>query len=1161
MHETLRRSPRCVLSPPTLHGNQTQKNSLGRSSSSRVSRSSKQLHHSSESDLVFASFDDDELHYTPQPLKVHHPRKSKSETKVLLLTSSVRRSPRFTGFSNGVHSGKCSSRSTLLNSPGCVVNGKRKLDSGESTKKRKLNPESVRQSPRFSGLKSESGVGIKVKLGENTPLKLIKSVERDRKLGMKSPRLLLLTDKVARRSPRFSASKSESIEKSEAKLGKRAALKLIKSVECGLSRRKSGMKSPSLSMAENLGKIEEDKMFRRSPRFSAPESNTVVGIEVKLGKKVSLKLTKSVEFEEIEEELFGMESPSSPLPEKMGEIEEDKVLRRSPRGLPSSLGVDYDESDDFELGFSLKKPKKKKKKKAPKEEPKVREEKINVCRRREDCFFVGEPVLEEEALQKWGGRYQSKKNRRINGRSLTGNDKEEDEPMLEVKCHYTQAQIKGCIFNLGDCALIRGEGSQKHIGRIVEFFQTIEGEEYFRAQWFYKPEDTVMKEAAVFHDKKRIFYSCIMNDNLLACIMSKQNVIQMSPQLNLNSSSIEPFDFYYDMEYCLDYSTFRNLPRDNFTAGSILPSLGCTESTLSLPSSPVADQNTSICETYNAELTMLDLYSGCGAMSTGLCLGARFSGANLVTRWAIDADSWACESLKLNHSKIQVKNETADDFLELLKNWEILCKKFVIEEKQKPFPSPQKVSDLAEACSDGQPDSESGADELEVSSLVDICYGDIDESGKQGLKFKVRWKGFGPSEDTWEPIDGLSNCEDLIQEFVINGFKNKILPLPGDVDVICGGPPCQGISGYNRFRTVDAPLTDERNRQLIVFMDIVEYLKPKFVLMENVLDILKFDKGSLGRYALSRLVHMNYQARVGIIAAGCYGLPQFRLRVFFWGALPSEELPPFPLPTHDVVVRYWPPLEFERNVVAYDEGAQPPELEDAVLLGDAISDLPAVTNYESLEEMPYSCLPKTEFQKYIRSTKYDIICSASKPEETLLYDHRPHQLFEDDYIRVCRIPRRKGANFRDLPGVIVENDNVVRRDPNLEPVLLPSGRPMVPEYAFTFEQGKSKRPFARLWWDETMPTIVTYPNCHSQAILHPEQDRVLTVRECARLQGFPDDYRFCGTVKKRYRQVGNAVAIPVAKALGYALGMASQRLTGKEPLLTLPPKFAYSNHC
>uniref|UniRef100_A0A803LTS4 Cytosine-specific methyltransferase n=1 Tax=Chenopodium quinoa TaxID=63459 RepID=A0A803LTS4_CHEQI len=1092
MHESLRRrSPRLFLSPPKSH------------------QLALTLHDNSRSDPVLESLDNDS-HYTPQPLKVHHPK----TTKLLLLkspsSSPVRRSPRFNGV---VQSGNCNGSASTLSSKS---NGKtmrspesRKLalslssDSAVNGGKRKrelVDRESVRRSPRFSASKSEMSVKIDVKLGKKSPLKLIES-----------PRLLLLPgnlgeieeDKVLRRSPRVSASNSEEVVEIGGKSGKKAALKLVKSV---LSDRKSEVKSPSV---EKLGKIKDDQVMRRSPRFLGSESEIIVGIEVKLGKKTPLKLIKSVECEENEGEL-GTDSPSLVSPENLGKMEEDRVLRRSPRGLPSSLAVD-DERDEFEFGFSLKKAKKKKNK-APKVEPKASQVKVKVCGRREDCFFVGEPVSEEEALEKWGWRYK-----------------------------------------------LKGEGTQKHIGRIVELFQTTEGEEYFRAQWFYKPEDTVMNEAAKFHDKKRIFYSCIMNDNVLACIISKLKVIQVSSQLNLNSSSVEPSDFYYDMEYCLEYSTFRNLPRENSIEGCVLQPLGCNESALSLTSSPVVE-NTSICETYSGELSMLDLYAGCGAMSTGLCIGAGLSGVNLVTRWAIDADSLACESLKLNHSNVQVKNETADDFLELLKHWESLCKKFVIEGTQKSFPSTQEVSELAEVHLDAQPDSDNAADELEVLSLVDISYGDADGSGKQGLKFKVRWKGFGPSDDTWEPIEGLSNCQELIQEFVINGFKNKILPLPGDVDVICGGPPCQGISGYNRFRSVDAPLTDERNRQLVVFMDIVEYLKPKFVLMENVMDILRFDKGSLGRYALSRLVHMNYQARVGIIAAGSYGLPQFRLRVFFWGALPSEELPQFPLPTHDVVVRYWPPLEFERNVVAYDEGAQPPELEDAVFLGDAISDLPTVTNYESSDEMPYSRPPETEFQKYIRSTKYDMICSASKAEEALLYDHRPHQLFEDDYIRVCHIPQRKGANFRDLPGVIVEDDNVVRRDPMLETVMLPSGRPMVPEYAFTFEQGKSKRPFARLWWDETMPTIVTYPNCHSQAVLHPEQDRVLTVRECARLQGFPDNYRFCGTVKKRYRQVGNAVAIPVAKALGYALGMASQKLTDKEPLLTLPPKFAYSSH-
>lgn len=71
-------------------------------------------------------------------------------------------------------------------------------------------------------------------------------------------------------------------------------------------------------------------------------------------------------------------------------------------------------------------------------------------------------------------------------------------------------------------------------------------------------------------------------------------------------------------------------------------------------------------------------------------------------------------------------------------------------------------------------------------------------------------------------------------------------------------------------------------------MDIIDFLRPKFVLMENVVDILRFAGGCLGRYAISRLVSMHYQSRVGIMAAGCYGLPQFRLRTFLWGAYPHE---------------------------------------------------------------------------------------------------------------------------------------------------------------------------------------------------------------------------------------------------------------------------------
>ncbi|PHU29578.1 DNA (cytosine-5)-methyltransferase CMT3 [Capsicum chinense] len=65
------------------------------------------------------------------------------------------------------------------------------------------------------------------------------------------------------------------------------------------------------------------------------------------------------------------------------------------------------------------------------------------------------------------------------------------------------------------------------------------------------------------------------------------------------------------------------------------------------------------------------------------------------------------------------------------------------------------------------------------------------------------------------------------------------------------------------------------------------------------------------------------------------------------------------------------------------------------------------------------------------------------------------------------------------------------------------------------------------------------------ALLHPLLDRVLSIRENARLKGFPDCYKFPGPIKERYVQVGNAIAVPIAGALGYSLGMALKGLSGE----------------
>ncbi|MED6194965.1 hypothetical protein PIB30_033578 [Stylosanthes scabra] len=741
-----------------------------------------------------------------------------------------------------------------------------------------------------------------------------------------------------------------------------------------------------------------------------------------------------------------------------------------------------------------------------------------------DAVFVGDPVPDEEARKRWPKRYEKEK-------SAGAKSKSDSDNIILARRHYTQAKVDGCtLYMLYDDAHVKAEeGSDNYICKIVEMFEAVDGKLYFTAQWYYRAKDTVIKNLEYLIDPKRVFFSEIRDDNPLDCLVAKLNIARIPlNESGSESSSTISSDVEVNGKSEVNYENMEGVNHE---------------------------------DNKEPELRVLDLYSGCGAMSTGLCLGGILSGFNLVTRWAVDLNEHACESLKLNHPETQVRNESAENFLSLLKEWEKLCSFFSLVQSKvghEQYDEVFKAGDDDDTGSDEESDDVADGEVFEVFEVLDICYGDPNNKKEQGLYFKVRWKGYGPNEDTWEPISGLSNCRERIKEFVTRGFKSNMLPLPGQVDVICGGPPCQGISGFNRFRNRESPLDDEKNKQLIVYMDIVQYLQPRFSLMENVVDLLKFAEGFLGRYALGRLLKMNYQSRMGIMAAGAYGLPQFRLRVFLWGAKPSEKLPQFPLPTHDVIVRGVIPLEFEINTVAHDEGHQI-QLEKKLLLEDAISDLPSIENDECRDEMPYDKPAKTDFQRFIRLTKSAMLglpSSSKTPGSlSLLYDHRPLGLNVDDYQRVCRIPKKKGACFRDLPGVRVRPDNKVEWDPAVERIYLDSGKPLVPSYAMTFVKGSSSKPFARLWWDETIPTVVTRAEPHNQAILHPEQDRVLSIRENARLQGFPDYYKLCGPVKERYIQVGNAVAVPVARALGYTLGLAFQGSTTNGPLYKLPEKF------
>ncbi|XP_075635133.1 DNA (cytosine-5)-methyltransferase CMT3-like [Castanea sativa] len=916
-----------------------------------------------------------------------------------------------------------------------------------------------------------------------------------------------------------------------------------KSCSKSVTNKKPKVESPPQAAA--AADLKEEEGSSSPSKRRAVKEDSAVAKRV-LRSRSATKKKQEVEAQPQEEEEEEEEEESS-SPRKRRAVEEDSEMAK--RKLRSK---------------SATKKKQRVEKQPQAAAPKEEEEESSSPRRavkkeddddEDDSKFVGEPVPDQEARQRWPKRYEQK------GKVIRSKD-ESDEIIL-ARRHYTQAEVDGQIlYNLYDDAHVKApEGVPSYIGKIVEMFEAVDGGFYFTAQWYYRAEDTVVQNCHNLIDNKRVFYSEIQNDNPLDCLIEKLTIARIPLEVDPANRTIPNCDYYCDMLYLLPYSTFVKLPteeRHSSCEASSTISCECDMNGIE------QEEVFKVQDHSKTEVTLLDLYSGCGAMSTGLCLGANLFGLQLVTRWAVDLNRYACESLRLNHPETEVRNESAEDFLLLLEEWEKLCCYFSL---LKSDAVPQVYVDLfvaddgdgsGEDNDNDEADDEDG-EVFEVEKILGICYGDPNETKQRELYLKVRWKGYGADEDTWEPIMGLGNCVKTIKEFVTNGYKSKILPLPGDVDVICGGPPCQGISGFNRFRNKENPLDDDKNKQLIVYMNLVQHLKPRYVLMENVVDLVKFANGFLGRYALGRLIGMNYQVRMGMMAAGAYGLPQFRMRVFLWGAQPTENLPQFPLPTHDVVVRGVIPLEFEKNTVAHDEGHNL-KLEEKLLLEDAISDLPAVENNECRDEMPYSEPPQTEFQKLIRLGRDELLGLPKQEQlECVLYDHRPLALNNDDYERVCEIPQKKGANFRDLPGVRIcsdSNKNKVEWDPDVERVYLKSGKPLVPDYAMSFVKGTSSKPFARLWWDETVPTVVTRAEPHNQAILHPVQNRVLTIRENARLQGFPDCYKLCGPVKERYIQVGNAVAVPVARALGYALGSAFQGSSGvNEPVLRLPPKF------
>lgn len=269
------------------------------------------------------------------------------------------------------------------------------------------------------------------------------------------------------------------------------------------------------------------------------------------------------------------------------------------------------------------------------------------------------------------------------------------------------------------------------------------------------------------------------------------------------------------------------------------------------------------------------------------------------------------------------------------------------------------------------------------------------------------------------------------------------------VDVIVGGPPCQGFS-LTGLRDEN----DERNKLYLSVYKAVKHFEPKAFLIENVQGIATMYKGKAKEHIIKLFSDLGYNVSFDILLAADYGVPQMRKRAFFVG--------------------------LKNGVFKFPEKTYTPE--NYVTCGDAISDLPSLEKELGSDEVKYSSLPTTDYQRLMRKNS------------KFIFNHIGTRHTKHVKNVISQVP--EGGNHKDLsPGI--------------------------------GDSRKFNEAWTRYHSKKPSRTIDTGHRNH----FHYKYNRVPTIRENARLQSFPDDFRFFGTKTQQNRQVGNAVPPLLAQAL------------------------------
>lgn len=338
------------------------------------------------------------------------------------------------------------------------------------------------------------------------------------------------------------------------------------------------------------------------------------------------------------------------------------------------------------------------------------------------------------------------------------------------------------------------------------------------------------------------------------------------------------------------------------------------------------------------------------------------------------------------------------------------------------------------------------------------------------------------STSNFEPIDLTKSLD----RFKIADKANR----EGGVDILIGGSPCQGFSQANRNSwSPDNPF----NKLVEYFIKCAEELNPKVVLMENVQGILWTSKNTKSKkevtvadHVSKRLTQAGYVLFTAVLDAAWYGVPQHRNRFFLLALHKSlgytekdfGEWGAFPIPTHGY---------FGEN--------------GYVTVRQAISDLPTIENGESrlLQEYTEPSLKKLSQNEFLKQMRY----LSGKMIEGHVVSNQADYVIE----RYKNVP--EGGNWKDIRHMMTNYTDIERTHSNI---------------------------YRRLKWDEPSITIGNY---RKSMIIHPSQNRGLSLREAARLQSLPDWFTFSnstnanatGGLVHKQQQLANAVSFLLTESI------------------------------